>query len=235
MNAGAGEDSIEGGTGNDLIAMAGTLNGGDRIDGGIGADTVTAQRRLRGRVVFAATTMVGVETLSLGNGHSYKLTLDDADHTRPDSPSTARGLTAPNALFLDGSAELNAALTASCGAGDDTLIGGAGIDLLNGGAGDDAIVAGDGIDTLSGGNGNDTLDLGADFTAADKIDGGANVDLLKLDGDLRRRCDLRGDDRHQCRDYRRCSRSRYALTLANATNSAGLTVDASALGQCPTA
>jgi len=59
--------------------------------------------------------------------------------------------------------------------GNDTLIGGDGNDTIDGGAGDDQITGDAGNDTLSGGDGNDIIDGGA---GDDQINGGAGNDTL---------------------------------------------------------
>jgi Ca2+-binding RTX toxin-like protein len=88
--------------------------------------------------------------------------------------------------------------------GDDTLQGGAGVDLLDGKAGNDVIRSGAGADVVYGGDGNDTLygEGGADLlygglgndtlvlnqdnilsfaqTPATKVNGGLGLDTLKL-------------------------------------------------------
>ena len=61
----------------------------------------------------------------------------------------------------------------SRGAGDDTLLGGAGNDSLSGGSGDDKLVGGAGNDRLSGGAGDDKLVGGA---GNDRLSGGAGDD-----------------------------------------------------------
>ena len=90
------------------------------------------------------------------------------------------------------------------GAGDDTLIGGAGNDQLEAGTGDDEVMGGDGNDTLDGSFGNDMLNGGSgndilvggagddDLTGGDGNDimrGGAGADRFLFTGDAE------GDDR----------------------------------------
>jgi Ca2+-binding RTX toxin-like protein len=229
LSPGAGEDTVRGGAGNDTIALLGNLDAGDRIDGGADIDAVTLNGDYAAGVVFAAATMVNVETVTLSAGHSYRLTLDDATNATGLTVNGA-ALAAPNTLVLDGSAELSAALTATGGAGDDTLVGGAGSDVLSGGNGNDTLVSGTGIDALSGGNGNDTLDLGANLTAADKVDGGANVDTLKLDGDYSAGLTFGATTVINVETVALAAGHGYTLVLNNATNAAGLTVDGAALG-----
>ena len=61
------------------------------------------------------------------------------------------------------------------GAGNDTLDGGNGSDVLDGNAGNDRLLGGNGTDTLNGGPGNDTLDGG---NGPDTLNGGPGNDLL---------------------------------------------------------
>src|SRR5581483_4990523 len=157
------------------------LTAADKIDGGANTDTLKLNGDYSGGLVFNATTVTNVEIIQLAAGHSYNLTLNDATNTAGLAVD-ASALGAGDALKLDGSAETASALTATGGAGNDTLIGGAGADVLTGGAGNDVLTANAGNDILSGGAGNDTFILGANFTAADKIDGGADYDILGLQG-----------------------------------------------------
>ncbi len=229
LTTSAGLDVVDGGTGNDTISLAANLTALDQIDGGSGNDTITLNGNYAAGVTLGATTIANVETITLANGFSYKLVLDDATNA---AGLTVNGsaLTGANALTLDGSAETSAKLTASGGAGNDTLIGGAGDDSLSGGSGNDLLRAGAGIDTLSGGAGNDILELGGNLTVADKIDGGANTDTLKLDGDYGAGLVLSATTVTNVEAIQLATGHDYALTLDNATNAAGLSVDAGALG-----
>jgi Ca2+-binding RTX toxin-like protein len=229
LTTGAGADTVVGGDGNDTIVLAANLTAADSIDGGNGTDTVTLNGNYASGVVFGATTLTNVETITLAAGNSYKLTLDDASNT---AGLTVNGgaLVTPSTLYVDGSAETASALTATGGTGDDTLIGGAGGDVLTGGTGNDTLRAGAGSDTVSGGTGNDILDLGANLTAGDKIDGGANTDTLKLDGDYAAGVTFTATTVTTVETISLAAGNDYKLKFADATNAAGLTVDASALG-----
>lgn len=79
------------------------------------------------------------------------------------------------------------------GAGDDTVLGGAvvsrallldggsGADGMEGGGGADVLRPGSGADTMHGGAGNDTLEMAVgDLGANDRLDGGADSDVLRL-------------------------------------------------------
>lgn len=64
-------------------------------------------------------------------------------------------------------------------AGNDTIIGGLGADLIFGQGGNDSIVGGTGNDTMDGGEGTDTLVSGE---GNDEVQGGAGSDLFTFDG-----------------------------------------------------
>ncbi|MFN3387867.1 MAG: M10 family metallopeptidase C-terminal domain-containing protein [Allosphingosinicella sp.] len=72
---------------------------------------------------------------------------------------------------------------ATTGSGNDTLTGNAANNVLDGGAGNDSFILTEGgDDTAIGGDGDDTFTLGATFTAADRISGGAGYDRVNLAG-----------------------------------------------------
>lgn len=70
------------------------------------------------------------------------------------------------------------------GLGNDTIVGGAGVDVIVGVNGNDNLQGGAGADFLIGGNGNDTIDGGAGIdlivggNGQDVIDGGADLDII---------------------------------------------------------
>src|SRR6516164_552516 len=67
------------------------------------------------------------------------------------------------------------------GNGNDTLIGGAGNDMLFGGNGDDTVIGGKGSDTAFLGNGNDTF-IWNPGDGNDVVDGGRGFDTLDFRG-----------------------------------------------------
>jgi Ca2+-binding RTX toxin-like protein len=177
LRPGAGTDTVNGGGGNDYINLGASLTSVDKIDGGAGTDTVQLNGDYTGAnaVTFNATTMVNVEALTLSAGHSYTLTTNNATVAAGKTLTIAGfRLTASNALTFNGAAETNGSLWITSGAGNDTLNGGSGNDILRPGAG---------TDTVTGGNGNDYINMGASLTSVDKIDGGAGVDSVQLSGD----------------------------------------------------
>src|SRR5262249_28048080 len=115
------------------------------------------------------------------------------------------------------------------GAGDDALTGGAGDDVLTGNDGDDTLTSGAGKDTLSGGAGDDILDVGANLDAADQIDGGADTDTLRLDGDYALGVAFNATTVVNVETIAVADGHDYKLILDDATNAAGLTIDGTAL------
>ncbi|MGH6872937.1 MAG: hypothetical protein ACREHE_15665, partial [Rhizomicrobium sp.] len=73
-----GDDTVSGLNGKDVFNFGAALTAADTIDGGAGGDTVQIKGDYSGGLVFAATTMVNVEALSLGAGFDYTITTNDA-------------------------------------------------------------------------------------------------------------------------------------------------------------
>jgi len=160
-------------------------------------------------------------------------------------------------FVLDGSAETSATLLGYGGAADDQLIGGGGNDVLQGAAGNDTLTGnggndmldgGAGNDTLNGGGGNDTLTAGTgddilngddgndrftllgNFSAADQIDGGTGNDVLALNGDYSAGVTFTATTMVNVETISLVFGHSYNLTLNDASNTAGLSVDGNPLG-----
>jgi hypothetical protein len=144
-----GNDTVSGLTGRDVFNFAGTLTAADKIDGGGGQDTVQIKGDYSAGIVFNATTMVNVETLTVGAGFNYTITTDDATlPTYAVLTINATGLAAPNWLAFNGSNESDGGLFhVHGGAGNDTI--GMGANMITG----DHFDGGDGFDELIIGNG----------------------------------------------------------------------------------
>ena len=170
--SGAGADTLYGGTGDDLLDG---LRGNDLVEGGTGSDTIlltgdTGNDTVIGgedadtsdRDVLDASALTGSASVTASGFEAGTLVF--AGDTVSFSQVEEFVLTANSDTF-DASLSTSAA-TVDAGSGDDTLISGAGADLLSGGDDDDAFVFGDGAgnDTIDGGEGGSDNDL-MDFSA----------------------------------------------------------------------
>jgi len=220
-----GNDTALGGNGDDMIVMGAALTASDIVDGGAGTDTVTLNGDYSAGLIFTATTMVNVETISLASGHSYKLTAAEATVAGGQTLTVnASQLGSGNTLTFDGSAEHDGSFAITGGAGNDIVVGGAGNDVFSMGKGGD--------DTVSGGGGNDVFAFDAAFNANDRIDGGSGNDTLTLNGDYSAGVVFGAATMVNVETVVLASGHSYKLTTNDATDesAAGLTVDASALG-----
>jgi Ca2+-binding RTX toxin-like protein len=165
-----GADTLVGGTGNDTIVLAGSLQtsgtstGDDSIDGGGGFNTL---------VLYATPGITGFNNVRL-------------DGT-PSTVGGSTGITIANIQAVHGSAVTDVITGGAIG---ETLNGNAGNDSIDGGGGNDNITGDTGSDTLRGGAGNDTLDGGSGnpYTETDTVDySTANEGMLvKLSGNFAR-------------------------------------------------
>ncbi|MDZ4394986.1 calcium-binding protein [Cypionkella sp.] len=163
-NAGLGNDTITGNTGNDV------LNGGagnDVITSGGGSDTIwgaAGDDSLTGGSGYSNLlggegndTLIGVssfgEFLSGGAGNDY---IEITDGQQMGDIWVNHGHT-------------------SGGSGDDTIYGGLAGDVVQGGNGNDMIVSNEGDDWVQGGNGNDEI---YGYSGNDRLDGNANADSV---------------------------------------------------------
>ncbi|HXL98473.1 MAG TPA: hypothetical protein VN932_00980, partial [Rhizomicrobium sp.] len=227
-----GNDIVHAGDDDDIIIAGGALTGADRIDGGAGNDTLTLNGDYSAGVTFKATTMVNVETLQLAAGDSYKFTTNDATVAAGQTLTVdGSALATGQNLSFNGAHETDGAFVITSGAGNDTLTGGAGDDTISAGAGNDTINGGGGVDVLSGGDGNDKFNLGANFNAADQIDGGTGTDTVILSGDYSAGVVFGAATMINVETLQLLAGHSYALTLNDATVAAGatLTLNASAL------
>ncbi|MEY3403070.1 MAG: hypothetical protein RLZZ86_2686, partial [Cyanobacteriota bacterium] len=119
------------------------------------------------------------------------LTINGAGGTDRDLVLQAAPTLKDGSVFNLNASTFNAKLTATGGAGNDTLTGGADADSLTGGAGNDTLIGGAGSDTLTGGDGIDTLTGG---TGIDSLTGGAGNDTLTGGADADSLTGGAGDD-----------------------------------------
>ncbi len=138
-----GNDTVSGLTGSDVFNFAGTLTAADTIDGGGGQDTVQIKGDYSAGLVFSATTMINIETITMAAGFNYSLTTADATVAAGavlTLNATALGTT--NRLVYFGAAETDGLLHIHGGAGNDI------IEMSANMSADDHFDGGDGSDTL---------------------------------------------------------------------------------------
>ncbi len=140
LPGGAGNDSLEGGNGNDILTG---LDGNDSIGGGNGNDHLYGN--------------MGADTVSGGDGDDLVGGGKDNDVLAGDGgDDTLRGGLGNDML--------------AGGAGNDLFYGGKGNDSLDGGTGDDRLYGLRGNDVLTGGDGADTFVFNAPLDAAENVD-----------------------------------------------------------------
>ncbi|HTQ13437.1 MAG TPA: calcium-binding protein [Rhizomicrobium sp.] len=178
-----GDDTIQGGDGNDVINPGAAFTAADSIDGGAGTDKLHLDGDYSAGVTFGAATLTNVETVTLAQGFSYKLVLNATSDTIGQSLAIhANTLLSNTTLTADGSA-VAGTLSLGGGAGNDTLTGGSGSNTIAGGDGNDTLYAGAGDNIISGGDGNDTM-VFTNWNASDIAKGLTGNDTLILNGDF---------------------------------------------------
>jgi Ca2+-binding RTX toxin-like protein len=152
----AGDDTVDAGTGDDEVV--GGL-GNDQIDGGAGNDNLQGNE--------------GDDLITGGDGNDTLLGGDGNDTlTSGQDGSPDRGF--PGLYPVDATPDDDRDSLVG-GAGDDLIRSGDDADTLEGGAGNDRLEAGFDDDTVDGGAGNDTVIAGE---GNDTVGGGDNDDLM---------------------------------------------------------
>jgi Ca2+-binding RTX toxin-like protein len=164
----AGADSLHGTTKNDtLIGVGGDdvltgHEGNDTLIGGGGADALNGGTGTDTADYSGDGSGIVVDLLSAN------LNTGQAAGDTYDSIENLIGGAGNDSLRGDAGNNL-----IDGGAGNDAIFGRAGNDTLNGGIGNDVLLGGVGADVLNGGSGNDNL-LGG--TGADQLNGGTGID-----------------------------------------------------------
>lgn len=141
-----GKDKVTALAGNDQIFFDAAFAANDKIDGGDGTDILTLEGDYSGGVVFTAATVTNVETIQLAGSFQFDLTLHE-DTVGAGQSCTITG--GPAQVSVDASADSDATLIKLVGwTGEDTLLGGAGVNILQGR---------NNADFMNGGGGNDTF------------------------------------------------------------------------------
>lgn len=182
-----GDDTLDGGDGDDTIDWDGDNDGNDTVVPGDGGDTITVTGTgaadtfnvsqngsdlviSRGTSSLSVPTTglaAGIETvvLNAGNG-ADTITIGNLDQVGA-AILLVNGEDGNDTISALGAAIGRVRLQIDGGDGDDTLtgsddadtiLGGAGLDVITGNNGDDTLLGGDDADMIAGSNGNDVID-----------------------------------------------------------------------------
>jgi Ca2+-binding RTX toxin-like protein len=209
LNGGGGDDvltgadandTLNGGDGNDhLVGAKGTdlMNGGAGNDtmvwnNGDGSDTMSGDAGNDGVEVNGSPTLGDVFTLDPEPGgvkfqrtNLVPFTLDTSSERfqvnglgGDDSVTASAGVGALTLLSVDGGAGND---TVNGSDGPDLILGGEGNDVLSGGGGDDRVVGDRGADTMNGGSDDDTL-VWNNGDGTDVVNGDDGRDDVEVNG-----------------------------------------------------
>jgi Ca2+-binding RTX toxin-like protein len=163
-----GHDTVSAGAGDDLAIWT-PGDGSDSVDGGTGIDTLRLDR-----MNITPDQILGAIRVESGAARPTLLADGRIDVGGVTGSIVLDGVTIAfrNLEFIEGPR-----VTGTAGA--DNLVGSALGDNVVAGAGDDTILAGYGNDTVQAGDGADVIVWGPQ-DGADRIDGGAGTDTLRL-------------------------------------------------------
>jgi Ca2+-binding RTX toxin-like protein len=165
-----GDDTANGGAGNDTIFFIGSLTAADVVNGGEGTDTLVLQGPYGSLTLTANVTQIenisilGGGNTSFGepgtNRYDYVLTTHDANFAAGvQARINGSALLAGEDFTFDGSAETDAKFVVYGGKGTDTLTGGQGNDIFF--FAEERFASGD---TVNGGVGYDGMFLRGNYT-----------------------------------------------------------------------
>ena len=207
LNGGYGNDTITGGTGFDILNGGygnDILNGGDYekdqyiFQRGHGQDIINDKgddyaisylQQKRNDLVFQGANSVNALFTRAGNDLIIRAYGTTDSVTLPDYFDLNKSSRAFNFIFDDKTVtyenlKTDYAITTNGDAGNNTIIGWVGKDIMNGGYGNDVLWGRNGDDILNGGDGNDELNgengddiLNGDY-GNDTLNGGAGNDIL---------------------------------------------------------
>ena len=224
LAAGAGVDSIDGGDGDDDIQFWGEFTAEDSVDGGEGNDRLFFSGDFSGGLTLGAKVQ-NIEGIILDGAFDYVITAQDALVKAGATLSVdSYYLDAAHHLRFNGTAEQDGSFDLTGGLGDDTLIGGA--------QGDSFHINRAGHDVVQGRGGDDYIHVNAEFTADDRVDGGAGYDVIELYGDFSAGLTLAADTLVNVERMDLFWTDSYKVTTHDNTVAAGrtLTVDGHWLG-----
>jgi len=169
----AGNDSLNGGDGDDVFLYQGIGDGFDTVTGGLGVDMI---RATADGTIIGLRSISGVEAIT-ADGHAGVI-------ISGSSSADAINLSAATLTGIEGIFGGLGADTITGSAAGDVITGGAGNDTLNGGDGDDVFLTigtADNFDSVSGGNGVDVIRATAD-NAVIGLTSVSGVEEISADG-----------------------------------------------------
>lgn len=159
-----GNDTVDGGPGNDAFSFGVTLTAADRVNGGGGTSDqvgITGNYTGANRLVLGAATLVDVDLLAVLPGGSYDIVINDGTVAAGATFTVFGGnLAVGENLTINASAELDGNVITYDGLGTETIAGGSGADGFYFGPGKYGAT-----DVVWGGGGsNDQLALDGNYT-----------------------------------------------------------------------
>jgi len=172
-----GNDEVFGGAGNDTVTVGQDQLTVDQIDGGTGNDTVVVTGNGTHKEFLNAANLFRVEAMKFTAGHDYDIVLANSPIASTGFTVDGSALGAVDGLSFDARASTNSDISFIGGAGNDTLLAEANatpaqFDLSHGGH-----------DIAIGGLGADTFNMGGGLDFRDQLDGAGGNDVLILNGD----------------------------------------------------
>jgi hypothetical protein len=215
-----GNDTVDGGAGNDIFSFGATFNLNDKLEGGTGNDTLVLSGDYSGGLYMSPTVLHGVEKIQVQVGHSYDLGFYDGviDHGSSLTVN-ATGLAVTDSVYVDGGFLTSASA--------DTKL------VVDVGAGPARFVPGPGVNVFHGGSGQAIVYFAGQFNSSDQMDGGtSNVSEINLNGDYSTGLIITATMMHNFSELAVENGFNYNLTTADACVAAGqqLAVNAYALG-----
>jgi trimeric autotransporter adhesin len=180
--AGEGDDIWRGASGNDTFAFTGN-DGFEIIDGGAGTDRIEARAA---NVAITLKSVALVETVTSNGFAGVSVQGSEGNDTLNFTGATLTGIGLVHAGGGNDSIIGTAvADTLDGGDGNDTVDGGEGADIVRGGGGDDLLLGRGGVDSFDGGDGHDIVDFSwsaspwaVDLSSGTATVGDNNIEVL---------------------------------------------------------
>ncbi len=199
-----GNDQAKGGNSSDSFTLGGALNAQDKINGGAGFDYLYLNGDYSAGLTMNANTVTNIEYWYLYSGHSYNLTVTDANSSTGTSlAASALGVT--DVLTFNATAETANGWYVTGGAADDVVNTGGGADYF--------YMQYGGNDTVNLGSGADGFNAYDGLTHADRLDGGDGYDSLNLSGNYAGGVTFDADTIHNIEGISLSSGNSYSLTF----------------------